>query len=168
MAKFCINCGAPLEEGMTTCSSCGSKIEILSKEEADKFANKSSNMVYCSRCGKPITSDAVVCIHCGCAVGGKRGVSSSGSDGDSVAWGFIGFFLSMFVTPIVGLILWLVWRDDKPERAKGVGIGTLVSFIVDFVIVAGVLIWYFALIGSLVSGATGAVAPILGAIGLLA
>ena len=161
MAKFCINCGAPLEEGMTTCSSCGSKIEILSKEEADKFANNSSNTVYCSRCGKPVSSDAVICIHCGCSISGKPIKSSSGSDGDSVAWGFIGFFLSMFVTPIVGLILWLVWRDDKPERAKGVGIGTLVSFIVDFVIVAGVLIWYFALIGSLMTGATSALAPII-------
>ena len=60
MAKFCINCGAPLEEGMTTCSSCGSKIEILSKEEADKFANNSSNTVYCRRCGKPVSSDAVI------------------------------------------------------------------------------------------------------------
>ncbi|MBO5982826.1 MAG: hypothetical protein J6Q06_03035, partial [Clostridia bacterium] len=158
----------PLEEGMTTCSSCGSKIEILSKEEADQFANKSSNMVYCSRCGKPITSDAVMCIHCGCAVGGQRGKSSSGSDGDSVAWGFIGFFMGLFFTPIIGLILWLVWRVDKPERAKGVGIGTLISLIIGVVAVVAFLIWYFALIGSFVSGATGAVAPILGAIGLLA
>lgn len=168
MAKFCINCGAPLEEGMTTCSSCGSKIEILSKEEADKFANNSSNTVYCRRCGKPVSSDAVICIHCGCSISGKQIKSSSSGDGDGVAWGFIGFFMGLFFTPIIGLILWLVWRDDKPERAKGVGIGTLISLVMGVVAVGAFLIWYFALIGSLVSGATGAVAPILGAIGLLA
>ena len=29
--------------------------------------------------------------------------------------------------PVVGLILWLVWKDTKPQTAKAAGIGALVS-----------------------------------------
>lgn len=29
--------------------------------------------------------------------------------------------------PVVGLILWLVWKDSKPNTAKAAGIGALVS-----------------------------------------
>ena len=43
-------------------------------------------------------------------------------DRGGFAWGCLGFCI-----PIVGLILWLVWRDEKPKTAKAVGIGALVS-----------------------------------------
>lgn len=39
-------------------------------------------------------------------------------------WGVLGFFF-----PVVGLILFLVWKDDHPARSKGAGIGALVSVI---------------------------------------
>ena len=29
--------------------------------------------------------------------------------------------------PIVGLVLWLVWKDQKPRTAKAAGIGALVA-----------------------------------------
>ena len=32
--------------------------------------------------------------------------------------------------PIVGLVLFLVWRDTKPKTSKAAGIGALVSVIV--------------------------------------
>ena len=40
-------------------------------------------------------------------------------------WGCLGFFV-----PIVGFILWLVWRDEKPKTAKILGIGALISNII--------------------------------------
>lgn len=43
-------------------------------------------------------------------------------DTGSVGWGILGFFV-----PLVGLILWLVWKDTKPKNAKSAGIGALIG-----------------------------------------
>ena len=51
-------------------------------------------------------------------------------DRGGFAWGFLGFFI-----PLVGFILWLVWRDEKPKTAKSLGIGALVGVIIGFIFV---------------------------------
>ncbi|GAA6323436.1 hypothetical protein F350042L8_05340 [Fusobacterium ulcerans] len=62
-------------------------------------------------------------------------------DRGGFAWGFLGFFI-----PIVGFILWLVWRDEKPKTAKSLGIGALVGVIIVFIfIVIYFLIMMFVL-----------------------
>ena len=43
-------------------------------------------------------------------------------DNGGFGWGVLGCCL-----PIVGLILFLVWKDTKPKSAKAAGIGALVS-----------------------------------------
>lgn len=43
-------------------------------------------------------------------------------DTGNVVWGLLGCCI-----PIVGLILFLVWKDQKPKTAKVAGIGALVS-----------------------------------------
>ena len=62
-------------------------------------------------------------------------------DSGSIGYGILGCCL-----PIVGLILWLVWKDTKPRSAKKAGIGALISFglwvifwIAYFIIFAGVI-----------------------------
>lgn len=47
------------------------------------------------------------------------------ADSGSLGWAVLGFFI-----PLVGLILFLVWKDTKPLSAKKAGIGALVSVIV--------------------------------------
>lgn len=42
----------------------------------------------------------------------------------SAWWGLLGCCI-----PLVGLILFLVWKDQKPKSAKAAGIGALISFI---------------------------------------
>ena len=62
-------------------------------------------------------------------------------DRGGFAWGFLGFFI-----PIVGFILWLVWRDEKPKTAKSLGIAALVGVIIGFIfIVIYFLIMMFVL-----------------------
>lgn len=39
----------------------------------------------------------------------------------------IGFAILCFFFPIVGLILFLVWKDEKPLKAKSCGIGAIVG-----------------------------------------
>lgn len=46
-------------------------------------------------------------------------------DSGSFGWAVLGFFI-----PIAGLILYLVWRTEKPLSARRAGIGALVSVIV--------------------------------------
>lgn len=44
-------------------------------------------------------------------------------------WGGLGFLI-----PIVGLILYLVWRTERPNTAKACGIGALVGVIIEVVL----------------------------------
>lgn len=95
-------------------------------------------MKFCSNCGREIADKAVVCPRCGVAV------PKSPSDSDSPSFGFA--FLS-FLIPIVGIILWALWRDTTPLRARSALRGTIVGVIIGAVLV----IAYFALIIGLVT-----------------
>ncbi len=81
--------------------------------------------MFCTRCGKEYPEGAAVCMGCGCPVDTPVSVKS-----DTAAFGFgvLGYFV-----PVVGLILWLVWKDERPKRAKASGIGALVSVIINAV-----------------------------------
>ena len=91
-------------------------------------------MAYCKNCGKEIDDNAVVCLNCGSSQQQATQVVDNGGFG----WGLLGCCI-----PIVGLILFLVWRDTKPKTSRAAGIGALVSvvgsvvfYIIYFVIIA--------------------------------
>ena len=99
--------------------------------------------MYCKNCGAEIDDKAVVCPRCGVQVqqmsGG--GVLADVKDDGNFGWGILGCCV-----PIVGLILYLVWKDTKPKTAKMAGKGALVCvgvlavyylFVIIFAIVAG-------------------------------
>lgn len=46
------------------------------------------------------------------------------NDNGGFLWGLLGCCI-----PIVGLVLFLVWKDQKPKTAKAAGIGALISVI---------------------------------------
>lgn len=77
--------------------------------------------MYCKNCGKEIDDKASFCIHCGVAVEDNQFVKDNGGFG----WALLGFCI-----PIVGLVLFLVWKDTKPNTAKSASIGALVSVII--------------------------------------
>ena len=81
-------------------------------------------MAFCKNCGNPINDQAVICPACGVAQETKPAVVDNGGFG----WGLLGCCI-----PIVGLILFLVWKDTKPKTAKSVGTGALVSVIISVV-----------------------------------
>lgn len=91
-------------------------------------------MKFCSNCGNQIDDQAVVCTKCGVSV------NAPATEGSTVGWGVLGFFI-----PIVGLILFLVWKSEKPRAAKSAGIGALISTIITVVF----YILFFVLYGSL-------------------
>lgn len=83
-------------------------------------------MAYCRFCGKPISDVAVICPSCGAQQGGAV---TQKADNGGFLWGVLGFFV-----PIAGLILYLLWKDERPRAAKAAGIGALVSTIISVVV----------------------------------
>ena len=75
-------------------------------------------MAFCKNCGTEIDDRAVVCPKCGVA----QQTVPVGEDNGGFGWGLLGFCI-----PIVGLVLFLVWKDTKPKTAKVAGMGALIS-----------------------------------------
>lgn len=75
--------------------------------------------MYCWNCGEEIDKNAVVCVSCGAA---QTELKVAQKDNGGLLWGLLGFFI-----PIVGLILYLVWKDEKPKTAKAAGLGAVIS-----------------------------------------
>ncbi len=96
-------------------------------------------MAYCKNCGQEINDRAIVCPACG--VQQKPMSASTTNDVGGFGWGLLGFCV-----PVAGLILYLVWKDERPLNAKAAGIGALVSvgvsilfYIIYFVIIVAAL-----------------------------
>lgn len=97
--------------------------------------------MFCRNCGKQIDDKADVCIYCGVKTKDEKTepttVVVKPIDKGSFGWGVLGFFF-----PLVGLILYAIWHNDLPKRAKSVGIGALI----DACLTIFLLIVYFILI----------------------
>jgi len=90
-------------------------------------------MKFCTHCGAEINEDAVICVKCGCSVKNKpnTGITvNAGTEQDKPNFGFA--FLG-FCIPLVGLILFLTWKDKTPLKAKSCGKGALIGFIINLV-----------------------------------
>lgn len=96
-------------------------------------------MKYCKQCGNELVDEAVVCPVCGASQG-----SISGTAGDHKSFGYA---LLGFCIPIVGLILWLVWKDSTPLRASSAGKGALISAILGVVFTIIYIVAIVAIIG---------------------
>jgi drug/metabolite transporter (DMT)-like permease len=83
-------------------------------------------MNYCSNCGNELKDGADVCLNCGKSTIKKS--SSTSVDTGSAGWSLLGFFF-----PLIGLILFLLWRKDQPRNSSAAGKGALVSVIVSVI-----------------------------------
>lgn len=125
--KFCGTCGKAYEDELMVCPHCGAA--------ADAAAEAAANEA-------PIQPDQVIIN--GQPTGGQQQYSGGqqysgaavGVDNGGFGWGLLGFCI-----PLVGLILYLVWKDEKPKTAKAAGLGALISVGVSvvFYLIAGVL-----------------------------
>lgn len=130
-------------------------------------------MAFCKMCGQEMADDAVVCNYCGAPKEASQEATQEATQEASQAtsqatsqeipqptvqttapqetdeggflWGLLGCCI-----PIVGLVLFLVWKDNKPKTAKALGIGALVSVIatVLFYVIYFVFIFVLAASGS--------------------
>lgn len=119
--------------------------------------------MYCPNCGEPIPDGAKFCYKCGASLGDgysrntRVDPSAYNYDSGSFGWAVLGFFI-----PLVGLILYLVWKTERPKSAKRAGQGALVSVIL-YLIVFAIYIGIFVIaIGAAFDSANGmAVASLL-------
>ena len=96
-------------------------------------------MAFCKNCGAQIDDQAIICPKCGVAQG-NRTQSQNSDDKGGFLWSLLGFCI-----PLVGLILYLVWKESKPVTAKAAGKGALVSVIVIVVLYALIGVLFAAL-----------------------
>ncbi len=67
------------------------------------------------------------------------------NDSGGFLWALLGFFV-----PLAGLILYLVWKDEKPRTSKAAGIGALVSVIAGIVFFILYIVIVFFITGALI------------------
>ena len=66
-------------------------------------------MKHCVHCGNQLTDKAVVCVVCG----RSPGKASAHDDKKSFKFAFWSFLF-----PLVGIVLYLVWKDKYPLKAR--------------------------------------------------
>ena len=95
---------------------------------------------YCSNCGSEVDENAYVCVKCGVVVNNNKNNVSNDVDNGGFLWSVLGFFV-----PVAGLILYLVWKKEKPKTAKNAGIGALISVILNVVLIIFAFVLVFSI-----------------------
>ena len=101
--NYCPNCGSSLQPGANVCVECGAKIPQNTAPVMNQSPPNQSHQPY-----QPPNHPQY------------NGYNPR--DPGGFGWGLLGFCV-----PLVGLILFLVWQDDKPNNAKAAGTGALIS-----------------------------------------
>ena len=125
---YCRNCGEPLNDNDRICPSCGTPVDRTGVGNNTGNAERSNNYGYQSgpsAQGAPNNGPQTYYngpTHQSYEYNGPEYQASP--DSGSVGWGFLGCCF-----PIVGLILFLVWKDTKPRSAKSAGIGAIIGVV---------------------------------------
>lgn len=99
--------------------------------------------MYCKNCGRPVDDTSSYCNNCGARIDNKPNADAS-KDSLSLGFAIFGFFI-----PIVGLILFLIYEEKKPKRAKSAVKGALIGFITEIVLAIILVILYVVFATSL-------------------
>lgn len=99
--------------------------------------------MYCKNCGRPVDDTSSYCNNCGARIDNKPNADAS-EDSLSLGFAIFGFFI-----PIVGLILFLIYEEKKPKRAKSAVKGALIGFITEIVLAIILVILYVVFATSL-------------------
>ena len=119
MAKYCTTCGVQMPDDAQACVNCG-KFVVEVTENTPAWERR-----YCTQCGAKAEISANFCPKCGRSLAIEK---KPKEDKKSVGWGILGFFI-----PLLGFVLYLLWRKESPLKAKSVGIGALISFCIGIV-----------------------------------
>lgn len=101
-------------------------------------------MNYCPHCGEKVNSDQDVCLSCGKYLKVEDDLDHLISN-DS---GGIGYGLLAFFVPLAGLILYFVWKNEKPVTASSLAKG-LIAYLIFMVVYVLIIVLILAYAGSL-------------------
>lgn len=80
-------------------------------------------MAYCKNCGHEVSEFAANCPECGQPQNQSSPQRrSTAPDTGGFGWGLLGFCI-----PIVGIVLYFVWKDERPATSKVLIQGALIS-----------------------------------------
>ena len=136
----CRKCGAEIKDGDMFCARCGTRTE-KAESSSQGYYQTEERTVICKYCGKLIPEKSVGCPYCGKIIG--KQYSRPTIDGHKERDNPMGFGILGFLFPLVGLILYLVWKDDYPEKAYAAGSGALWGFILAVAagVIAGIVVY---------------------------
>lgn len=115
--------------------------------------------MYCKNCGWTVDDTSSYCNNCGARIDNKPNADAS-EDSLSLGFAIFGFFI-----PIVGLILFLIYEEKKPKRAKSAVKGALIGFITEIVLAIILVILYVVFAASLVNNISNDIESNIPAIG---
>ena len=115
--------------------------------------------MYCKNCGRIVDDTSSYCNNCGARIDNKPNADAS-EDSLSLGFAIFGFFI-----PIVGLILFLIYEEKKPKRAKSAVKGALIGFITEIVLAIILVILYVVFAASLVNNISNDIESNIPAIG---
>ena len=83
--------------------------------------------MYCPNCGTNIDSNAETCIHCGVNVRNFNPNSYRLENDKSNIWVNL---LSLCCVPILGIVMYFVWKDKQPKAAGHALLFGIIGFVI--------------------------------------
>ena len=85
-------------------------------------------MPYCPDCGTQVRETQNICQNCGKSLNFKKDRTKVEEENSTLGYAVLGF-----VMPLVGLVLYLIWLEEKPKASRSAGMGALLSVIFAFI-----------------------------------
>ena len=124
--KYCANCGKELADNAAFCSECGAAQQAASQQTyQQQYQEPVYQQTPQQQYQEPVYQQTPQQQY----QQPYQAPQQAPADGGSFGWAVLGFCF-----PLVGLILYLVWKNNKPFSAKKAGIGALVGFVLNLIL----------------------------------
>ena len=123
---ICEKCGTTIPEGSRFCPTCGAAVSSFGTTQSFEAGSSQQGYNQQGYTQQGYTQQPYY---------NAPQTAPAQPDAPSTGFGILSFFF-----PLVGLILYLVWKDDSPLKAKSAGKGALIGLIVSVVMVVLLLV----------------------------
>ena len=85
-------------------------------------------MPYCPNCGTQVKDNQNICQNCGENINLNQPKNLPTEEDSTIGYTVLGF-----VIPLAGLILYLIWMEEKPKASRSAGLGALLNVIMSII-----------------------------------